>query len=105
MMNRENLYEIPATSNTGSEFKESEGVKKGKDIKKCNKQIYFAAIFIILIAVVGCFIALFLEVAKLKSETSPVKFSLQQINESLEERFQIFTDNQGSATVEQVSSF
>ena len=38
-MNSENIYEVPATSNTGSDNKIGEDVKKGEDIKRSNKLI------------------------------------------------------------------
>ena len=62
-MNSENIYEVPATSNTGSEIKIGEDVKKGEGIKRSNKLIYLVAIYacysvVLLAAIVGCFVAL-----------------------------------------------
>ena len=109
-MNSENIYEVPATGNTGSEIKIGEDVKKGEDIKRSNKLIYFMATLVsivMLVTIVGCFIALFLEVAKLQSELSSFKKTLteqtpiimrhlQQINVSIEDRFEDFTNIQDS---------
>ena len=107
-MNSEDMYEVPATSNTGSEFKIGEDVKKEEDIKRSKKLIYLVAMLVsivMLVAIVGCFIALFLEVAKLQSELSSFKKTLteqtsiimrhlQQINVSIEDRFEDFTEVQ-----------
>ena len=109
-MNSDNIYEVPATSNTGSEIEISEDIKKEKDTKRSNKLIYLVAMLvsiIMLVAIVGCFVALFLEVAKLQSEVSSFKKTLteqtpiimrylQQINVSVEDRYEDFTDIQDS---------
>ena len=108
-MNSENIYEVPATSNTGSEIKIGEDVKK-EDIKRSKKLIFLVAMLVsvvMLVVIVGCFVALFLEVAKLQSEASSFKKTLteqipiimrhlQQINVSVEERYEYFTDIQDS---------
>ena len=109
-MNSENIYEVPATSNTGNKIKTGDDVKKGEDIKKSKKLIYLVATcmlvsIVMLVATVGCFVALFLEVAKLQSEASSFKKTLteqipiimrhlQQINVSIEDRYEDFTDIQ-----------
>ena len=109
-MNSDNIYEVPATSNTGSEIKIGDDVKKGEDIKRTKKLIYLVAMLVsivMLVAIVGCFIALFLEVAKLQSKVSSFKKTLteqtpiimrhlQQINVSVEDRYEDFTDIQDS---------
>ena len=102
-MNSENIYEVPATSNIGSENKIGEDVKKGEDIKRSNKLIYLVAMLVstvMLVAIVGCFIALFLEVAKLQSEASSFKKKLTEqtpiIMHHIEDRFEDFTDIQDS---------
>ena len=101
-MNSENIYEVPATNNAGSEIKISKDVKKGEGIKRSNKLIYLVAMFVsivMLVAIVGCFIALFLEVAKFKTltEQTPIIIRhLQQINISVEDRYEDFTDIQDS---------
>ena len=92
-MNSENIYEVPANSNTGSENKIGEDVKKGEDIKRSNKLIYLVSI-VMLLAIVGCFVALFLEVAKLHSEASSFKKKLTEqtpiIMHHIEDRFRIY---------------
>ena len=113
-MNSENIYEVPATSN---EIKIGDDVKKGEDIKRSNKLIYLVAMLVsivMLVAIVGCIFALFLEVAKLQSEVANLQSEvssfkktlteqtpiimrhLQQINVSMEERYEDFTDIQDS---------
>ena len=100
-MNSDNIYEVPATSNTGSEIKIGEDAMKGEDIKRSNKLICLVAMLAsiaMLVAIVGCFVALFLEVAKLQSEASSFKNTLteqtpiimrhlQQIYKSIKDRF------------------
>ena len=100
-MYNENIYEVPATSN---EIKIGDDVKKGEDIKRSNKLIYLVAMLVsivLLVTIVGCFFALFLEVVKLQSEVSSFKKTLteqtpiimrhlQQINLSMEERYEDF---------------
>ena len=100
-MNSEAIYEVPATSNTGSGTKIGEDVKKGEDIKRSNKLICLVAmlvsvVMLVGIVAVGCFIALFLEVAKLTEQTPIIMRHLQQINISIEDRFEDFTDIQAS---------
>ena len=106
-MNSENIYEVPATSNTGSETKIGEDIKKEEDIKRSKKHIYLVAMLVsivMLVAIVGCFIALFLEVAILQSELSSFKKTLtdqtpiimrhlQQINVSIEDILLIQNSN------------
>ena len=77
-MNSDNIYEVPATSNTGSEIKIGEDAMKGEDIKRSNKLICLVASIVMLVAIVGCFVALFLEVAKLQSEASSFKKTLSK---------------------------
>ena len=99
-MNSEN---VPDASNTGSKIKKGKDVKKGEGIERSNKLIYLVAMFVsvvMLVAIVGCFIALFLEVAKLKKtlteQTPIIMHHLQQINVSIEDRYEDFTDIQDS---------
>ena len=99
-MNSENICEVPATSNTGSKI---EDVKKGENIKRSNKVIYLVAMLVsivMLVVIVGCFIALFLEVAKFHSEVSSFKKKLTEqtpiIMHHIEDRFENFTDIQDS---------
>ena len=110
-MNSDSIYEVPATSNTGREIKIGEDVKKGEDIKRSNKfLIYLVAMLVsivMLVPIVGCFVALFLDVSRLQSEVSSFKKTLieqtpiimrhlQQINISIEDRYEDFIDIQDS---------
>ena len=45
-MNSENIYEVPATSNTGSEIKIGDDIKKGEDIKRSKKLINLVAMLV-----------------------------------------------------------
>ena len=98
-MTKENIY-TEATV-TSSKLK-SEDVKFS--LRRKNQLIYFVAVSVgvlLLLLIIGCFIALFLEVANLKSEmpNDAVMLHLQQINEkfaSIDERFNSQMQNQTS---------
>ena len=80
---------MAATSNTGSEIKICEDDKKGEDIKRGNKLIHLVAMLVsivMLMAIVGCFVALFLEVVKLQSEASSFKNALTEQTPIIKER-------------------
>ena len=85
-INRENIYTDVDTSTRNNGSKNS----KGEDNTKNKKPICLIAILVIIIT--GCFIALFLELANLKSELSSFKQTLpseraQQLNTSIEGSF------------------
>ena len=90
-INRENIYTDADTSTRNNGSKNS----KGEDNTKNKKPICLIAILVIimmLMLITGCFIALFLELANLKSELSSFKQTLpseraQQLNTSIEGSF------------------
>ena len=56
-MNSDNIYEVPATSNTGSEFKIGEDIKKEEDIKRSKKLVAMLVSIVMLLAVsLHCFL-------------------------------------------------
>ena len=95
-INRENIYTdaAAATRNTGSKN------SKGEDNTTKNKPICLIAILVIimmLMLIIGCLIALFLELANLKSELSSFKQTLpseraQQFNTSIDRSFSTIED-------------
>ena len=60
-MNSDNIYEVPATSNTGSEFKIGEDVKKEEDIKRSKKLIYLVAMLVSIVMLLAVSLHCFLK--------------------------------------------